>query len=80
MKLLKGKELAIAMNVPEIYVTAMKDAGYVFPYQHQTTLDHALAWRLEHPHFRYTDYIESKRKTPSPPRPAKRPQLQGACK
>ena len=82
--LLNGKQLARAMSVPEIFVTAMKWRGYVFPYQHQTTLDHALAWRAEHPKFRYTDYIEEHRKTPkkppTPQPPRSRPRRRAACK
>jgi len=62
--LLNGKQLAKAMNVPEVFVTAMKARGYVFPYQHQTTLEHALKWRKHHPHFRYSDYVDEHRKSP----------------
>lgn len=80
MKLLNCTELAEAMNVPRMFVTAMRAEGYQFPYQHQTTLQHALAWRADHRHFRYSDYIERKRKTPRPPRRAKRPQSLVACK
>ena len=66
------------MSVPEVFVTAMKARGYRFPYQHQTTLEHALKWREENPHFRYTDYIESKRKAPTPLPQHKRRQPLGA--
>ena len=79
MKLVNGKQLAAAMDVPEVFVTAMKAAGYQFRYGHQTTLEHALQWREDHPNFRYSDYIESKRKTPRPLPPAKRLQTLAAC-
>lgn len=81
--LLNGKQLAAAMSVPGVFVTAMKARGYVFPYQHQTTLEHALKWREEHPTFRYSDYIEAHRKTPKKPpvrqQPRAHPQLQASC-
>lgn len=84
VNLLNGKRLAKAMNVPPIFVTSMKASGYVFQYQHQTTLEHALAWRAAHPKFRYTDYIEEHRKTPKtlPTRRPLRshPRRRAACK
>ena len=82
--LLKGHQLAKAMDVPEVFVTAMKWRGYVFPYQHQTNLEHALKWREENPNFRYTDYIEAHRKSPKklpPPRqPRSRPRSRAECR
>jgi excisionase family DNA binding protein len=68
MKLLNGKQLAAAMSVPRMFVTAMRAEGYQFQYGHQTTLRHALAWRELRPKFRYSDYMESKRRKPRPPR------------
>jgi hypothetical protein len=79
VRLLNGKQLAAAMNVPRMFVTAMKASGYQFQYGHQTTLAHALQWRAEHPHFRWSDYIEAHRKTPRQPRPEQHSQLQAAC-
>jgi excisionase family DNA binding protein len=72
MKLVNGKQLAAAMNVPRMFVTAMRAEGYQFQYGHQTTLRHALAWRELRPKFRYSDYMESHRRKPRPVRQRKR--------
>jgi hypothetical protein len=71
-QLLNGKQLAERLNVPEIWVTAMKAKGFVFAYGGRTLELEAMTWLKEHPNFRYTDYIEAHRKSPKkplPPRP-----------
>jgi hypothetical protein len=82
--LLNGKQLAATLNVPTMFVTAMKARGFVFSYGGRTLLDDAMAWLKEHPKFRYSDYIEEHRKTPkmppARPPPRSRPQPRVACK
>ena len=53
-----AKELAAALKKSVWYVTAMRAAGYRFLYGTMTTLEHALAWLAENPHFRSTEYAE----------------------
>lgn len=50
-KLLSGSKLAKAMGVSRWTVTAMRLAGYKFPYGSKTTEDHARAWWEAHPAF-----------------------------
>lgn len=83
-RLLNGKQLAGSLGVPEMFVTAMKDRGFIFAYGGRTLREDALVWLKENPKFRYTDYIEEHRKTPrkppQPPQPRSRPRRQAACK
>jgi hypothetical protein len=72
-KLLNGKQLAVRLGVPEVFVTAMKSSGFVFAYGGRTLVPDALAWLKERPNWRYTDYIEAHRKRPKKPLPPRPP-------
>jgi hypothetical protein len=60
-QLLNCSRLAHALDVWPGYVTAMRKAGYVFTAAHRTTLQSALAWLAEHPHFRAEHYLNPHR-------------------
>jgi hypothetical protein len=66
LKLYNSKELAEAMKVHPTYISAMKRAGYQFEYGHQTTPEHAMAWRKANPDFtKTTAYPAKAKKRPS---------------
>lgn len=67
MKLLNGTTLAKRLGVPRGFVTAMRHFAadpFAFAFGGRTTEQAALDWLEKHPQFRWTDYVESHRKTP----------------
>lgn len=55
--LLNGARLAERLGRAPAYVTAMRRAGYKFPYPGRTTLAHALAWLRACPEFVASHYL-----------------------
>ena len=54
---LNFKQLAAAMNRSRVFISAMKEAGYVMKFGTRDTLANAEAWLEAHPGFTTTGYM-----------------------